>query len=104
MSLVFPGVEDTLASFGLSVSRLMSEDLPTLERPMNANSGFPLLGHCARRVLLQRKRAEAMCMAAFWAKIRFWNDMRKREGSKFLGFAIYGGCGKNLYKIVIFVN
>src|SRR5262249_45653795 len=37
---VRPGVEDTRASFDPS-SALISEDLPTFERPRNATSGAP---------------------------------------------------------------
>jgi len=39
MSLVFPGVEDVFARFFFPVSMLISDDFPTLERPMNACSG-----------------------------------------------------------------
>ena len=38
-SLVFPGVEEVIASFFLPVSMLISEDFPTFDLPMNANSG-----------------------------------------------------------------
>lgn len=43
--MVFPGVADTLASAFCSVNKLIKEDLPTLERPMNAYSGRSGAGH-----------------------------------------------------------
>lgn len=39
MSLVLPGVAEVLARDERPQSELMSEDLPTLLLPMNANSG-----------------------------------------------------------------
>ena len=47
-----PGVLETLASDACPVSMLMSDDLPTLDLPMTANSGSLRLGHCARLTLL----------------------------------------------------
>ena len=40
-----PGVFETCASALWPVSRLIREDLPTLERPITANSGNPSFGH-----------------------------------------------------------
>lgn len=39
MQRVFPGSLETLARPFLNVNMLMSDDLPTLDRPMTANSG-----------------------------------------------------------------
>ena len=44
MSCVLPGVLDVFASFDWLVSILISEDLPTFERPMKAYSGLSGLG------------------------------------------------------------
>ena len=52
MSRVFPGVDDVLASPLCLVSMFMSDDLPTFERPMNANSGMSPSGHFLTSVLL----------------------------------------------------
>jgi hypothetical protein len=41
-----PGDEDVLASLLLLHKKFISEDLPTLLRPINANSGLPVSGHC----------------------------------------------------------
>ena len=56
-TLVFPGVEDVIASFRLPHRVLMREDLPTLDLPMKANSGNFLFGFCETRVLLPAKTA-----------------------------------------------
>ena len=45
MSSVLPGVADVFASPLWLQSILIRLDLPTFERPMNANSGFVSLGH-----------------------------------------------------------
>ena len=45
MHLVFPGVFDTIARALRPVSRLISELLPTLLRPITANSGYKGAGH-----------------------------------------------------------
>ena len=45
MRRVFPGVAEVLANFLLLVSILIKLDLPTLERPIKAYSGFVSLGH-----------------------------------------------------------
>ena len=51
-SLVLPGVEEVIASLLLPHRALMSEDLPTLDLPMNANSGSFLRGFWQTLVLL----------------------------------------------------
>jgi len=42
---VFPGVVDTLERPRRSVRRLTNEDLPTLDRPIKANSGKEVWGN-----------------------------------------------------------
>jgi len=42
---VFPGEEEVFTSFCLFRSRFMRLDFPTFERPANAISGMPVLGH-----------------------------------------------------------
>ncbi len=56
-SLVLPGVADVFASPRLLHNILIREDLPTLERPMNANSGSFGPGFWEIRVLLPANRA-----------------------------------------------
>jgi len=52
---VRPGVLEVRASALRLVSALMSEDLPTLERPAKAISGVAIGGSWARSVAAQRK-------------------------------------------------
>jgi hypothetical protein len=52
-----PGSLDTFANFSCSVSRFMSEDLPTLERPISANSGKRSGGQSLTAGLLLMKTA-----------------------------------------------
>jgi hypothetical protein len=59
-SLVLPGLLDVIASFLLRQSILMSEDLPTLDLPMNANSGYFCFGFSEILVLLPEKRASVI--------------------------------------------
>src|SRR5680860_322146 len=59
---VFPGRPDVLAKLFRSVSILIREDLPTLERPINAYSGNGSFGHLATSVLLMTKLADFMCI------------------------------------------
>src|SRR5580700_54974 len=58
MARVRPGVDDVCACFDPS-SALMSEDLPTFDRPRNAISGalnvFASVGKCATSVAESRK-------------------------------------------------
>src|ERR1700722_3177677 len=58
MSLVCPGVGETVASPGRPESRFSSEDLPTLDRPMKANSGNDSSGHESRSGQLRSKIAD----------------------------------------------
>ena len=58
MSRVFPGVAEVLASFLWLVSMLIRLDLPTLERPMNAYSGYVVAGHWSTLVLLMTNSAD----------------------------------------------
>jgi hypothetical protein len=60
MSKVLPGFWLVLASLGLCVSILMSEDLPTLLRPMKAYSGMVVCGHCITSGLEITKEAEVI--------------------------------------------
>ena len=59
---VLPGVPDTLANPLRPVSMLMSDDLPTLLRPMNAMSRSSSLGTCATLSELHRNSALWICM------------------------------------------
>ena len=61
-SWVFPGVWEVFASLELPVSMLMRELFPTLERPMNANSGRRRWGFCPTRVLLPENSALVILM------------------------------------------
>jgi hypothetical protein len=56
--LVLPGLTDVLASLDHPVSKLISEDLPTLDLPMNPNSGFAEEGQSLRVGLLLTNVAE----------------------------------------------
>jgi hypothetical protein len=56
--LVFPGLPDILARCKLPVSRLIREDFPTFERPINPNSGLTGSGHCFNEALLRIYEAE----------------------------------------------
>ena len=57
INIVFPGVAEVIASDFRPVSILISDDLPTLERPIKAYSGIPVSGHLLTSVLLITKRA-----------------------------------------------
>ena len=73
MSRVLPGVPDTLASPCRPVSMLMSDDLPTLLRPMKAMSFSASLGTCEIRSELHLNSALLICMLSeFAAKITFY--------------------------------
>ena len=58
MRTVFPGVADVLARPDLPVSMLIRLLLPTLLRPMKANSGKFPSGHCSTRALLMKYSAD----------------------------------------------
>jgi hypothetical protein len=60
MVLVFPGLPEVFASFEYPVNRLISDDFPTFERPIKANSGFTGSGHCVKVTLLPMNEAERM--------------------------------------------
>lgn len=62
MSWVFPGRWEVFANPCCLTSILMSEDLPTLERPINAYSGIFANGKAEILVLLQTKTADLMSM------------------------------------------
>lgn len=57
MSIVFPGVEEVIASPLRPVSILMRLDFPTLERPIKAYSGNVSVGHLVTSVLLMTNSA-----------------------------------------------
>jgi len=58
MSCVLPGVCDVLAKPFLATSILMSDDLPTFDRPIKAYSGFTGGGNLEICVLLQINSAD----------------------------------------------
>lgn len=58
MSCVLPGLPEVFAKLFRLVSMLISDDLPTLDRPIKAYSGKLLLGHLATSLLLITKVAD----------------------------------------------
>ena len=60
ISLVNPGVDETRAIPCSPASMFSNEDLPTLERPMKANSGSDSSGHESKSGALQSKMADEM--------------------------------------------
>jgi hypothetical protein len=60
MSWVFPGVWDIFASPFFCTSMFMSDDFPTLERPINAYSGITGGGNLSVLVLLNINSADLM--------------------------------------------
>src|SRR5258705_7528585 len=62
MVWVFPGRFEILAKFLRPVSILISEDLPTLDRPIKANSGLSGKGQWLICVLLMTNSAVLMIM------------------------------------------
>ena len=58
MSCVCPGFEDTFARSFLPVIMLISEDFPTFDRPMKANSGKSEEGQDSKSGALVLKIAE----------------------------------------------
>jgi hypothetical protein len=60
MSLVNPGVVETRAKTPLPASMFNSDDLPTFERPMKANSGNDSSGHESKSGALRSKMADEM--------------------------------------------
>ncbi len=63
MSWVLPGVPEVFASLLWLVIILMSEDLPTLERPIKAYSGLSGLGQASTLTLLIKYFAERISIA-----------------------------------------
>ena len=70
MSCVWPGVAETLASAFTPASILSSEDLPTFDRPMKANSGTSRAGQESRCGALIRNLAARAFMAVEARKLR----------------------------------
>ncbi len=66
ISCVLPGLEDVLASFVWLVSILISEDLPTLERPIKAYSGRVGAGQPSTLGLLIKYFAERISIGKLW--------------------------------------
>ena len=64
ISRVLPGVPETLARPLRPVSILTIDDLPTLLRPMKANSGSESFGSCERRSELHTNCALLICMTS----------------------------------------
>jgi hypothetical protein len=64
MVLVLPGSPEVFASFPYPVSILISEDLPTFERPINAISGRCEDGNPSGVKLLLIYRAERIIISA----------------------------------------
>ena len=59
-----------MASFLRPVSMLISEDLPTLDRPMKANSGSFCLGFCVVLVLLPAKLASVIVIGVLLKRVQ----------------------------------
>jgi phosphoribosylformylglycinamidine synthase PurS subunit len=59
-TLGFSGVGEVRARPSLPASMFSSDDLPTFERPMKANSGSDSSGHESRPGALQSKMADEM--------------------------------------------
>lgn len=64
-SLVFPGVPEVIASFLLLHSMFISEDFPTLERPIKANSGNLCFGFSEILVLLPANDASEIFISLY---------------------------------------
>src|SRR5690606_11803785 len=60
---VLPGVPETLARRPWPVRRLINEDLPTLDRPIKANSGRSCTGQAVRSGALEWKTVESIFIA-----------------------------------------
>jgi hypothetical protein len=73
---VLPGVAEVLASFLLFVSMLIRLDLPTLERPIKAYSGFVSLGHILTMGALRENSAVLMFIV-----FCFYSLQRYKKGS-----------------------
>jgi hypothetical protein len=67
ISIVLPGVAEVMANPFLPVSILIRLDLPTLERPIKAYSGFVPEGHFFTSVLLMTNVALSIFIfSAIW--------------------------------------
>src|SRR5580692_6011268 len=79
MARVRPGVEETFASFEPS-SLLMSDDLPTLERPRKATSGAPpvraSVGKCLGLIAESRNSGVKRMSQAYPVSLLQWSDER----------------------------
>src|SRR5687767_7828732 len=64
INLVKPGVGETRASPSLPASMFSSDDFPTFDRPIKANSGSDSSGHEARSGALRSKMADEMFIIA----------------------------------------
>jgi hypothetical protein len=64
MVCVLPGLTEILAKFFRLVSRFMSEDLPTLDRPIKANSGLLGEGQYSTEVLLTKNSANLISISS----------------------------------------
>ena len=68
MSMVFPGVEEVIASPLRPVNILMRLDFPTFERPIKAYSGNVPAGHFSTSVLLMTN--SAFDISIFFVKLK----------------------------------
>ena len=72
-----PGVVETRASPRRPASMFSSEDLPTLDRPMKANSGSDSSGHESRSGALRSKMADEMFTIANEQRIVAANALQR---------------------------
>jgi hypothetical protein len=63
-----PGLLDVIASFLFLQSMLIKDDLPTLDLPMNANSGNFCFGFSEILVLLPENNASVIFMVMMLSK------------------------------------
>ena len=69
MSKVFPGLEEVFANVALLQSMFMSEDLPTLDLPTNANSGSFNFGVCSTEAALPANLALVISITVKFAQM-----------------------------------
>lgn len=82
-----PGFLDVSARFFLLTSELRSDDLPTFDLPISANSGKPSEGQSAVRALLLTYSALATCESRAYGpktmldpvRTRLWADLASPE-------------------------
>ena len=84
MSCVFPGFCEVIASPLRAVSILMSDDFPTLDRPMKAYSGRPVVGHFSTRLLLMTNSADLMTIGCCYAYLSDHKDTANDANSPLL--------------------